>query len=215
VLLRVVLGEPGVLPEWRSIDMAISSELSRVEALRTIDRARIRLRLSDVERREGIFATLNGFHIAGLDAAVLERAANPFPTLVRTLGALQLATALLLRAEHAKASTEPGPGDKPLITTGPFRGPRTARRCLESSPGSGLPLRRLRGSSRPRPRKGLDRLRHVRIVESTGPALALRASTEQESAGSRLVRAGAERSAASDVHLLTRSGPVGTEHARD
>jgi predicted nucleic acid-binding protein len=41
VLLRVVFGEPGVLAEWTTIDMAVASELTRVEALRTIDRARI------------------------------------------------------------------------------------------------------------------------------------------------------------------------------
>lgn len=103
VVLRVVLGEPGVLPEWRSIDVAVASELLRVEALRTIDRARILLQLSDEEvasRREGVFAILGACHIARVDGSVLERAAEPFPTLVRTLDAIHLATALLIRAEH-------------------------------------------------------------------------------------------------------------------
>jgi predicted nucleic acid-binding protein len=103
VLLRVVLGEPGALPEWASIEVAIGSELARVEALRTIDRARLRLQLSDEEvalRREGVMAILSSFHIARVDSAVLERAADPFPTLVRTLDAIHLATALLVRAEH-------------------------------------------------------------------------------------------------------------------
>ncbi len=103
VILRVVLGEPNALREWRSIDIAVSSELARVEALRTIDRARIQLQLSDdeiAERRQGVLQTLTGFHIAHVDAAVLERAADPFPTLVRTLDAIHLATALLVRIEH-------------------------------------------------------------------------------------------------------------------
>lgn len=103
VVLRVVLGEPGVLAEWPSLDVAMTSELLRVEALRTIDRARIQLQLSDEEvasRREGVFAILGACHIARVDGAVLERAAEPFPTLVRTLDALHLATALLIRAEH-------------------------------------------------------------------------------------------------------------------
>jgi uncharacterized protein len=103
VLLRVVLGEPGVLAEWTAIDMAVASELTRVEALRTIDRARILVHLPDEEvafRREGVLAILGGIHVAGLNAAVLERAADPFPTLVRTLDAIHLATALLVRAEH-------------------------------------------------------------------------------------------------------------------
>lgn len=103
VVLRVVLGEPGALPEWPSIDVAIASEVLRVEALRTIDRARIQLRLADeevAERREGIFAILSACHIARVESAVLERAAEPFPTVVRTLDAIHLATALLIRAEQ-------------------------------------------------------------------------------------------------------------------
>lgn len=103
VLLRIVLGEPAPLRAWRSIDIAVTSELTRVEALRTIDRARIELRLSDdqvAERRAQILDTLEGFHIARLDRVVLERAAEPFPTLVRTLDAVHLATALLSQAAY-------------------------------------------------------------------------------------------------------------------
>ena len=103
VLLRIVLAEPRPLREWRSIDLAVSSELIRVEALRTIDRARIRLRLDDAEvaeRRGDMQAALAGFHIARIDEMVLERAAEPFPTLLRTLDAIHLATAVLARSQY-------------------------------------------------------------------------------------------------------------------
>ena len=103
VVLRVVLGEPAPLTQWRSIEMAISSELIRVEALRTIDRARIRLRLDDrevAERRADVLEMLDAFHIARMDRAVLDRASEPFPTLVGTLDAIHLATAVLARSEH-------------------------------------------------------------------------------------------------------------------
>ena len=103
VVLRIALGEPQPLRQWRSIEMASASELVRVEALRTVDRARIALRLPDeeiAERRQAVLLILSGFHIARVDARVLERAADPFPTLVRTLDALHLATALLVRVEH-------------------------------------------------------------------------------------------------------------------
>lgn len=89
VLLRVVLGERGALKEWRSLDMALASELIRVESQRTIDRARIRLRLADDEvasRRADLLELLGGFHIAPLSRMVLERASEPFPTTLRTLG---------------------------------------------------------------------------------------------------------------------------------
>jgi hypothetical protein len=49
VLLRVVLGEPGRLRIWPRITTAVSSELIRLECLRTIDRARLRLGLDDVD----------------------------------------------------------------------------------------------------------------------------------------------------------------------
>jgi predicted nucleic acid-binding protein len=103
VLLRVVLGEPEPLREWRSIELAISNELIRVEALRTIDRARIRLHLSDrvvAEHRADVLETLDAFHIARMDRVVLDRAAEPFPTLVGTLDAIHLATAVLARLQH-------------------------------------------------------------------------------------------------------------------
>ncbi len=103
VLLRVVLGEAGALVEWPRIRIAISSELVRVEALRVIDRARIRLRLGDAEvarRRADILDVIAGITLVPLDAAVLGRAADPFPTLLRTLDAIHLASALRARTPH-------------------------------------------------------------------------------------------------------------------
>lgn len=100
VLLRIVLGEPKRLREWRSIDSPLSSELIRVEALRSIDRARVLLHLEDpevAERRAGVLQLLSGFRLARVDSRVLARAADPFPTLIRTLDAIHLATADLAR----------------------------------------------------------------------------------------------------------------------
>lgn len=100
VLLRIVLGEPKRLREWKSIDSALSSELIRVEALRSIDRARVLLQLEDgevSERRAASLELLSGFHLARVDRRVLARAADPFPTLIRTLDAIHLATADLAR----------------------------------------------------------------------------------------------------------------------
>ena len=101
VLLRAVLGEPGALPAWRRIRRAISSQLVRLECLRTIDRARIRLPLDDAEvaeRRAAVLEVLEGFDIVPIDAAVLQRASDPFPTTLGSLDAIHLASALLARA---------------------------------------------------------------------------------------------------------------------
>jgi predicted nucleic acid-binding protein len=102
VLLRVVLAEPGRLGSWKAITRPVASELVRLECLRTIDRARIRLGLGDEEvalRREAVLEQLDAFELIPLDPAVLERAAEPFPTVVGALDALHLASALLARAE--------------------------------------------------------------------------------------------------------------------
>ena len=49
VLLRVALGQPDQLPEWHQIDQAIASALVLTESLRTLDRVRLRAKLSDTE----------------------------------------------------------------------------------------------------------------------------------------------------------------------
>lgn len=100
VLLRIVLGERGGLREWPRSTRWISSELIRLECARTIDRMRLRLGLSDStvsERRASLNEYLRGFYLVALDAAVIERAADPFPTSLGTLDALHLASALVAR----------------------------------------------------------------------------------------------------------------------
>jgi predicted nucleic acid-binding protein len=100
VLLRVVLGEPGRLRIWSRITQPISSEMIRLESLRTIDRARIRLGLEDkavAERRAGILEAIDTFSLVPVSGSVLERAAEPFPTMLGSLDAIHLASALLVR----------------------------------------------------------------------------------------------------------------------
>jgi predicted nucleic acid-binding protein len=102
VLLRTVLDERGALREWRRIERPLASELIRLECQRTIDRARIRERLSDravAQQRAAVLELLDTFAILPLDTVVLERAAEPFPTLLSSLDAIHLATALLARAQ--------------------------------------------------------------------------------------------------------------------
>jgi len=100
VLLRVALGEPGALGSWFRIERPTSSELVRIETLRTIDRARVQGRLDeeDVARlRADLLRTIDAFALVALSDAVKTRAAEPFPTSVGTLDAIHLASALLAR----------------------------------------------------------------------------------------------------------------------
>src|SRR5271166_1029948 len=98
VLLRVVLGQQNALPEWRQIDRGVSSALVTTESLRTLDRVRLRVGLSDIEiarRRSTILALIDSLELIEIDSLVLDRAAQPMPTELGTLDAIHLASALL------------------------------------------------------------------------------------------------------------------------
>jgi uncharacterized protein len=98
VLLRIALGQPNALPEWRHIDRGISSALVATESLRTLDRVRLRAGLSDIEmarRRSTVLALIDALELIEIDSLVLDRAAQPMPTELGTLDAIHLASALL------------------------------------------------------------------------------------------------------------------------
>ncbi len=100
VLLRVVLGEPRRLRAWSRIRHASSSELIRVECLRTLDRARLAGELADdevAERRESVDELLASFDTITLDRRILRSAAEPLPTTLGTPDAIHLASARALR----------------------------------------------------------------------------------------------------------------------
>ncbi len=100
VVLRLVLGQPGVLAEWRSVEEGITSALTEVECLRTLDRLRILEGIPDealAERRGSIYELLSILAVVEIDRTVLDRAAQPLPTTLGTLDAIHLATAQIWR----------------------------------------------------------------------------------------------------------------------
>jgi predicted nucleic acid-binding protein len=100
VLLRVVLGQPNALKEWRSIKQGVASRLVEVECLRTLDRIRITVEVEDkiiATRREAIFRLLETLEVVEPTGVVLSRASQPLPTVLGTLDAIHLSTALLWR----------------------------------------------------------------------------------------------------------------------
>lgn len=98
VLLRVVLGQPGRLKEWKAITTGVASGVIEVECLRTLDRLRLFEGLSDevlASRREAVYRLVEALEVVEPTTIVLRRAAQPLPTPLGTLDAIHLATATL------------------------------------------------------------------------------------------------------------------------
>ncbi|MEO7683440.1 MAG: type II toxin-antitoxin system VapC family toxin [Gemmatimonadaceae bacterium] len=105
VVLRVILGQPGRISEWRRITIGVASSLIEVECLRTIDRLRLAGELSVEEtavRREAVYRVIERLDVVELTSAVLHRAAQPMSAPLGTLDALHLATADLWRETRGK-----------------------------------------------------------------------------------------------------------------
>jgi predicted nucleic acid-binding protein len=126
VLLRILLGQPRALKEWKSIEQGISSALIEVECLRTLDRLKLIEQFDEQEiasRREAVFRLIEGLTLIELTHPVLARASQPFPTTLGTLDALHLATALLWR-EHTNADVLMATHDSALGTAAKASGLR-------------------------------------------------------------------------------------------
>jgi uncharacterized protein len=104
VLLRKLLGEPRSLAEWPQIRRAYASRLLPIEVARVIDRCRLDGQIDDAEvatlhleaRR-----VLRSVEIVALTEHILLAAGAAMPTVVGTLDALHLVTALELAKQVA------------------------------------------------------------------------------------------------------------------
>src|ERR1051325_3230176 len=100
VVLRILFHEANPVEIWGKWDRALSSRLWRVEALRTVDRLRLSGDLSDEELAElvnQIQIVNETMALCPLTERILQRASETFPTVVETLDAIHLSTALLIR----------------------------------------------------------------------------------------------------------------------
>jgi predicted nucleic acid-binding protein len=106
VLLRKLFGEPGQLTEWRDIEEAYASRLLTVEVLRVVDRCRLEGRIDDVQvvkLHERLREVVRSIELIALDDTVLTRASAAMPTVLGTLDAIHLATALVIAADLSTA----------------------------------------------------------------------------------------------------------------
>lgn len=101
VLLRKLFGEPAPLAQWSRIKAAYSSRLMLVEIGRVVDRCRLGGEIDDaaVEQLHVEAKRLvRSIELLALGDAILQRAAGPMRTVVGSLDAIHLATALQLAA---------------------------------------------------------------------------------------------------------------------
>ena len=100
VPLRIFLGQRHGWDRWGRWKQAYSSALMRLECRRVVDRLRLEGALDDHGVADAGAEIRRLDRIVGrvaLTPSVLDRASMPMPTVVKTLDAVHLATALLLR----------------------------------------------------------------------------------------------------------------------
>lgn len=100
VLLRVLRGQKDSWKEWGRWETAYSSTIIRVECRRFLDRMRLEHRWDDDDVAEAgtqlrrLERVINKVRTS---AGLMERASQPMPTIVKTLDAIHIATASLVR----------------------------------------------------------------------------------------------------------------------
>lgn len=100
IVCRVVMRQPDRLADVEKCTLRLTSLLTQLECLRAIDRARLDEGLDPDEilaRRLVLFEQLRRMSRIAVARSVLERAGSSFPSPVKALDAVHLATAMQLR----------------------------------------------------------------------------------------------------------------------
>ena len=100
VVLRPLLGQPGRLAAWGTWEAAYSSELLGIECRRAIDRLRLEGAFDDAQvarAGEALSRAERTIERVRLSASIVREASRTMPTIVKTLDAIHLASAIVLR----------------------------------------------------------------------------------------------------------------------
>ena len=111
MILRVVPGQPDRLEDLDDIASGVTSGLTEVECLRTLDRLRLRSVGAEDHLpalRDAVYRLLDETTVVEVTRSVLRRAGQSFTARLGTLDAVHLASALLW-AEHT--------GEEPVMAT--------------------------------------------------------------------------------------------------
>ena len=99
VILSRLLNQSNRLSSWGEWEACYTSVLTSVEFLRTVDRMRLNGSLSDQERvelQDQFKVVWGATHRVALSSDLLDRAAAAMPTVLGTLDAIHLVTALMV-----------------------------------------------------------------------------------------------------------------------
>jgi predicted nucleic acid-binding protein len=100
VPLRLLFGQRQVFSDWGKWDRAYTSSLLNLECRRVIDRLRMQTALNDhgvAHAGSELRRLVRSVDRVTLSGSILDRASMPMPTVVKTLDAIHIATALALR----------------------------------------------------------------------------------------------------------------------
>jgi len=104
-LLRRLFDEPNSLVDWGAWTRSITSQITRVESLRTLDRARLIGRITHqdfVEKIADLNEMLGEIDEIQLTPHILAKASQPYPAPIGTLDAIHLASTLLWQEHRQK-----------------------------------------------------------------------------------------------------------------
>jgi predicted nucleic acid-binding protein len=105
-VLRHILNADPALGRIATFDTVGSSDLLLIECQRVLQRERMEAHLDDQQYSESLVlleAILDSFYVIELGPAVKRRAAGPFPTIIGTLDAIHLASAILWEETEANS----------------------------------------------------------------------------------------------------------------
>ena len=105
VVLGWLLKQPRAIDGWSRWQAGVVSELLQVEVLRSLDRLRVlgKLSVRDMAGKVGSLRVLvASCDVYPIQRQVLQRAAAPLPTVLGTLDAIHLSTALLWMEDNGE-----------------------------------------------------------------------------------------------------------------
>jgi predicted nucleic acid-binding protein len=124
IVVRHLFGEGHHPVRLSEISIGISSELLRLECLRTLDRFRLRGKREEqqyLEASSALNEILSRIHLIEMSRSILHRAGEPFTKPIATLDAIHLATCLIF-AENSPTAPTLCSYDKELLTAAQFMG---------------------------------------------------------------------------------------------